>query len=255
MRYSYGTSNAAALRLELLSGLFNPHSEAFIRNYCAGSAASALDLGCGPGFTTDMLSRASGCSKVYGMDSSDNLLAHALKNFPKHSFIRHNVTEMPFPVKPHIIYARFLLTHLQDIVSLVNRWIQEMPVNGMLFIEECEAIETDISVFAEYIKVASDLIASAGGHLYAGEILAEGVYNAEVLCNEVVTIPAPNSTVAEWFYINTTTLWEREQYVLGATAPETRKRISDEILKICDTGDMSTGSIWKLRRIVLKKRL
>lgn len=253
MRYSYGTDDAAAKRLELLSGLFNPYSEAFIKNYCPGSVESALDLGCGPGFTTDMLSRALGCSRVYGMDSSDNLLNHALKNFPKHSFIRHNVIETPFPVQTPISYARFLLTHLKDIVSLANRWVNELPLNGMLFIEECEAIDTQIPVFREYIKVASDLIASAGGFLYAGKILSQGAYEADVLCNEVFLLPAANRTVADWFYINTTTLWEREQYVLDTTTAEARKRITEEILKIRDSGDMATGSTWKLRRLVLKK--
>jgi ubiquinone/menaquinone biosynthesis C-methylase UbiE len=253
MRYSYGTSDAAAKRLELLSGLFNPYSEAFIKNYCPGNVESVLDLGCGPGFTTDMLIRAAGCNKVCGLDSSENLLALASKQFPQHSFIRHNVIETPFPVQAPIIYARFLLTHLKDIVSLVNRWVKELPLNGMLLIEECEAIDTQIPVFREYIKVASDLIASAGGFLYAGKILSQGAYEAEVLCNEVISIPASNSTVAAWFYINTTTLWEREQYVLDTTSPEKRKRISNEILKIRDSGDMATGSTWKLRRIVLRK--
>jgi trans-aconitate 2-methyltransferase len=253
MRYSYGTDDAAATRLELLSGLFNPYSEAFIKKYCPGNVESALDLGCGPGFTTSMLAGATGSSKVYGIDNSESLLALASKFFPQYCFIRHNVTETPFPVKPQIMYARFLLTHLQDTVSLVSRWTKEMPVNGMLFIEECEAIETEISVFRQYIKVSSDLIASAGGYLYAGELLSSGVYEAEVLCNEVAALPASNSTVAAWFYINTTTLWERDQYVLDTINPEKRKRISNEILKIRDSGDMSMGSTWKLRRLVLKK--
>jgi SAM-dependent methyltransferase len=253
MRYSYGTDDAAAKRLELLSGLFNPYSEAFIKNYCPGNVESALDLGCGPGFTTAMLAGATGANKVYGIDNSENLLALASKLFLQYGFIKHNVTETPFPVKPQIMYARFLLTHLQDIVSLVNRWIKEGPSSGMLFIEECEAIETEIPVFREYVKVAAALIASAGGYLYAGELLSSGVYEAEVLCNEVVSLSAPNSRVAAWFYINTTTLWEREQYVLDTTSPEKRKRISNEILKIRDSGDMTTGSTWKLRRLVLKK--
>jgi trans-aconitate 2-methyltransferase len=210
--------------------LFNPYSETFIKNYCPGNVESALDLGCGPGFTTAMLAGATGCNKVYGIDNSENLLAHASKLFPRYGFIRHDATETSFPGNPQIMYARFLLTHLQDIVSLVNRWIQGLPANGMLFIEECEAIETEIPVFREYIQVAADLIASAGGFLYAGKILLSGVYEAEVLCNEVAIIPAPNSIVAAWFYLNTTTLWEREQHVLDITAPETRKRISDEIL-------------------------
>ena len=253
MRYSYGTDDAAAKRLELLSCLFNPYSEAFIKNCSPGNVESALDLGCGPGFTTAMLAGATGANMVYGIDNSENLLARASQRFPQYGFIKHNVTETPFPVKPQIMYARFLLTHLQDIVSLVNRWINQGSSSGMLFIEECEAIETEIPVFREYVKVAADLIASAGGYLYAGELLSSGVYEAEVLCNEVATISAPNSTVAAWFYINTTTLWDREQFVLDAITPETRKRISDEILEIRDSGDMATGSTWKLRRIVLKK--
>jgi trans-aconitate methyltransferase len=186
------------------------------------------------------------------MDSSENLLAHAAKNFPQYSFIRHNVTETPFPVQPRVMYVRFLLTHLTDIVSLVNRWVEELPAGGVIFIEEAEAIDSDIPVFAEYIKVAADMIASAGGYLYAGEILSKGAYNAEVLHNESFAIKPANSTVAAWFHINTVTLWEQEQFVFDTVSPADRRRISKGIQVIRDSGDMGSGITWKLRRLILR---
>jgi len=74
MRYTFGTSEAAARRLKEIAKLFNPLAHQFIRHYINGPINSAIDLGCGPGFTTDMLSKATDCPNVYGLDTSPNLL-------------------------------------------------------------------------------------------------------------------------------------------------------------------------------------
>ena len=70
LRYTFGTDNSAAARLEEIATFFNPFAINFIRENVHGSIDSAIDLGCGPGFTTDMLSIATECPKVYGFDKS-----------------------------------------------------------------------------------------------------------------------------------------------------------------------------------------
>ncbi len=87
-----------------------------------------------------------------------------------------------------------------------------------------------------------------------GGLLADGGYDAEVLCNECVKIPVPNHTVATWFLPNARTVWEEEPYVLEKIAPDRRTEIAGEILRIKEAGDTRVANTWKMRRVVLQKR-
>ena len=55
VEYTFGTNSAAALRLEEIGKYFNPRAADFIRQFASGVPDIAVDLGCGPGFTTNML--------------------------------------------------------------------------------------------------------------------------------------------------------------------------------------------------------
>src|SRR5512139_362061 len=123
MRYTLGTDRTAALRLETLSSFFNLHSLQFIQEFITAPVKSALDLGCGPGFTTAMIAEATGCPNVCGLDSSSRFLKAAAARFTQCRFLKHDVSHTPFPVRADLIYARFLLTHLKNQAELVNQWV------------------------------------------------------------------------------------------------------------------------------------
>ena len=254
MRYTFGTSEAAAHRLEEIARFFNPLAHQFIRQYLSDPNSSAIDLGCGPGFTTDMLSKATGGLNVYGIDKSADFLKLATARFKHCTFIEHDVTQTPFPVRSDVMYGRFLLTHLKDVAELVNRWTSELQDNGIVFIEEVEDVITEVEVFQKYLKINADLIASQGANLYVGTTIADGTYNAVVLCNECVTIPVANFTAATWFLPNTLTIWKEEQYILDNVTQEKREEISAAISQIKESGDAREGSTWKIRRLALKLR-
>jgi len=200
-----------------------------------------------------MLSRATACSPVYGIDKSANFLKLAASRFAHCTFIEHDVTKTPFPVKVDVMYARFLLSHLKNVAGLVNLWIQELKEGGIVFIEELEDIATEIEVCRKYLKINDGLIASQGASLYCGNIVAGGSYNAEVLCNECLTIPVANSQAAGWFFPNTVTIWNEEYYVLDSTSQEEREETSRELLERKESNDSRSGITWKMRRLVLKK--
>jgi trans-aconitate 2-methyltransferase len=251
MKYTFGTDRAAAQRLEEIARFFNPLAADFIREYVDGPPGSALDLGCGPGYTTDMLSSAIDCPDVYGMDISSQFLMMAAERFPHCTFIEHDVTETPFPEQAEVMYVRFLLSHLRDVVDLVNRWTTQLTAHGRLIMDELEGVDTEVPVFQEYLAINEALVSSQGASLYVGGNLAEGVYDAEVLCNVCVEIPVPNYTVATWFLPNTLTVWEEEPYVLEKVAPDRRRAIAGEILRIKEAGDARVANTWKMRRLVL----
>ena len=254
MKYTFGTDEAASRRLEEIARFFNPPAVDFIREHVGGPVGLALDLGCGPGYTTDMLSSAIDCPDVCGMDISSQFLIMAAERFPHCTFIEHDVTKTPFPVQAEVVYVRFLLSHLRDVVDLVNRWTTQLTAHGRLIADELEDVDTEVPVFQEYLAVNEGLVSSQGASLYVGGLLADGGYDAEVLCNECVEIPVPNHTVATWFLPNTLTVWEEEPYVLEKVPPDRRREISGEILRIKEAGDARVANTWKMRRIVLHKR-
>lgn len=253
MRYTLGTTRTAALRLETLASFFNPFSRQFIQEHTRGSFQSAVDLGCGPGFTTAMLAEATGCPDVYGLDSSARFLKAAAARFKQYRFLKHDVSRVPFPVRGDLIYTRFLLTHLKRQGKVVNRWVQQLNENGMLLIEETDAIDTGIEVFKRYVQVTEGMIASQGGFLYAGRLLVDARYDAEVVYNEPVSIPVPNCICASWYYPNTVTVWKRDAYMRERLPEKERREIAQEILAIKESGDMRQGITWTLRRLALRK--
>ncbi|MBN1695402.1 class I SAM-dependent methyltransferase [candidate division WOR-3 bacterium] len=254
MRYTFGTTKKAADRLGDIARVFNPMAVEFLRKYISVEIETALDLGCGPGFTTDMIYRALKCKKVYGFDNSKEMLKYAKKQFKNCNFLFHDITNFPFPVKADFMYTRFLLSHMKNVIELVNKLINELNKGGLLFIEETEDIRTDVDVFEKYLSINRGLVASAGATLYVGKILSAGDYNAEVLYNEKTSLAVNNSTAAGWFYPNTVTIWEKEKYVLKSLSGEKRKHISNELLRIIKENGESSNITWYMRRILLRKK-
>jgi len=255
MRYTFGTTKKAANRLGDIARVFNPMAAEFLTKYITGEIETALDLGCGPGFTTDMIYRALECKKVYGFDNSKEMLEYAKKQFNHCSFILHNITDFPFPIKPDLMYVRFLLSHIENVIELANKWLNELKKGGYLFIEEVEDIDTDVDVFKKYLSINRGLIASERAVLYVGKILSAGNYNAKILYNKKISLPVNNSTAASWFYPNTVTIWKKEKYVLNNLSGEERENISNELLRILKENDASSNITWYMRRILLRKGL
>jgi trans-aconitate 2-methyltransferase len=253
MRYTFGTSKKAAVRLGEIAEIFNPLAVGFLHEHINEEIETALDLGCGPGFTTDMLYKTLKCKKVYGFDNSKEMLEYAERQFNHCSFVFRDITKFPFPFKSDFMYARFLLSHLGNAADLVNMWVNELKEGGRVFIEELEDIDTDIEAFKKYLHINKGLVASSGATLYVGKILSNGNYKAEVLYNDKISLPVNNSTAASWFHPNTITIWEKEKYILSKVSLKERKRISNELLQILQNKDENSNITWYMRRILLKK--
>jgi len=273
-RYTFGTSEAAALRLETIAAFFNPRSARFVRRNLSREVSSAIDLGCGPGYSTEMLSRCVPGATVYGLDKSPTFLASARRRCPAVVFLQHDVTTTPFPVRAELVcgapapspvsspfpvraelmYARFLLSHLKNVVALVNRWAAELAPGGILLIEETDGIDTEVAVFRRYLEVNADLIRSQGAELFVGPTLGKGRYEHEVLLNRRVTMPVANSLAATWFFPNTVTVWREDAHVRSTVKAGERKAISEQLARIRDSGDVRRDITWHIRRLVIRWR-
>lgn len=253
--YTYGTDMSAALRLEDIAKFFNPLAKNLIQKFVLDTPDTAIDLGCGPGYTTNMLSEASGCHQTFGLDASVEFLGMAAQNFPRCTFQQHDITEIPFPVPADIMYTRFLLCHLRKPAEVISAWLTQLRPDGLLFIDELDGIDTELEVFRKYLSTAEGIVGTTGASLYVGKILVCAEYDAEILHNECISLPVMNCQAASWFFPNTQTIWNKNQYVLDHIIPEKRRAINQELYRLKMSNDSQSNITWKLRRIVLKKNI
>jgi len=252
--YTYGTDLPAALRLKETAEFFNPLATKLIEQVVEKAPETAVDLGCGPGFTTNMLADATKSRRTYGFDASDEFLGFAARNFPHCTFLQHDVTSLPFPLTADIMYTRFVLCHLKKPLEVINAWLSQLRPDGLLVIDELDGIDTELDVFDKYLSTAEGILGSRGGRLYIGLSLAREKYDAEILLNECTVLPVDNAQAASWFFPNTQTIWCKNRYALQHVAPEERRLIGEALYQLKVSKNNQSDITWRLRRIVLKKR-
>src|SRR5262245_10740178 len=112
MSYLFKDTDLAAQRLQVLAEVYAPSSRAFLQDAVNTVPQLALDLGCGPGYTTHLLAETTSSLRTIGLDSSEHFLTLARRNANEHiAFLRHDATQVPFPTGPSdLIFCRMLLT-------------------------------------------------------------------------------------------------------------------------------------------------
>ena len=135
-------------------------------------APLALDLGSGPGFSTELIALICRPRTLIGLDSSEQFLRAARARVPGALFETHDVSVVPFPTPPpDMIYARLVLAHLPDPSSIVDRWRQQLATGGVFLSEELDDIEAPAGALRDYDRLSADIVQRGGGVMYAGPLL------------------------------------------------------------------------------------
>lgn len=253
MKYTFGTDDRAASRLKDMAKFFNPLASQLVQQYAPMTAMVALDLGCGPGFTTDMLFHAARAEVTCGLDTSAQFIATAREQFPHCRFLEHDITRVPFPMRADVMYVRFVLSHLPRPVERVNTWVTQLTPGGILVIEEVEAVDTPVEVFNLYLSTNAAVVASQGANLFVGPLLAGGEYKADLLLDDCALLPVPDSQAASWFLPNTETFWRQSECVLERFSLPEIESISRSLKRLVASGGQSSRITWRIRRIVLRQ--
>lgn len=171
--YRFGIDQAAADRLELVAAAYESMSRQFLTAHALPLARVAVDLGCGPGFTTELLCEAVKPERVIGIDASEPFIASARSRLPAGRFQTHDVTELPLPGAPaDVIYARLLLAHLAEPEAIVQGWLSQLTPGGRLLIEDLDGVVNPVGPLHDYEDLSARIVRSGGGLMYAGAELS-----------------------------------------------------------------------------------
>lgn len=101
------------------------------------SPEQVIDLGCGPGNSTDVLARRFPHARVTGLDNSAAMLATARRDFPQHEWIESDIaawqrTEMR---RFDVVFSNAALQWLPDHRNLVPRLLDNVGPGGALAIQ------------------------------------------------------------------------------------------------------------------------
>jgi trans-aconitate 2-methyltransferase len=236
--YLFRDNETAAARLEIVSEIFDPPSRSFIEICGPPVPELALDLGCGPGYTTRLLVEALRPLRTIGLDASARFLERARYAMPVGvEFQEHDVSE-PLP-GADVVYSRFLLPHLKDPLPVVASWVASLKPGGRMLLDEVEWIETRDSLFRRYLGVVRDRLRARGQKLEVGRDLSSArPEGARIVMSRLVRLAPDPARVAQMFAANA-----------RAWRDEAPPGLDGELLE----GDRDQ-IVWGLRQIAYERR-
>jgi SAM-dependent methyltransferase len=175
---------------------YDPVSRAFLTANALPPPEVALDLGCGPGFTTALLGEVCRPQSLVGIDSSEAFVASARARLPGVGFETHDVTRLPLPGAPaDLIYARLLLAHLAEPEAITRGWRSQLAAGGRLLIEDLDSVVNPPGPLHQYEHMSAGIVRSGGGLMYAGAALAD-------LGGVLATVTVPGALAARIYLFN-----------------------------------------------------
>ena len=256
MQYLFGDTDIAAQRLRLLADVFAEPSRAFLRELTTEKPGLAVDLGCGPGFSTLLLAETLQCDHAAGLDNSQHFIWLAQGTATERvSFYLHDVLSIPFPVGPcDLLYCRLLLTHLEQPQSILEKWAIQLRSKGLLLMEEVEWIETKHPVFTTYLEIVEALLEHQSNDLYVGRLLnsLRDTGTLKRRMSEVRRVQVATDRAAAMFCLNQQT-WKDHAFIQTNYSAG----LMQELEKDLDTLRRKTGSTseieWGMRQIVFER--
>lgn len=102
---------------------------------------NAVDLGCGPGNSTDVLAQRFPAAHITGLDSSADMLSDARKRLPALDFELADIADWT-PAEPvDVILANASLQWLPDHAALYPRLIKQLAAGGTLAVQTPDNLE------------------------------------------------------------------------------------------------------------------
>jgi SAM-dependent methyltransferase len=254
--YTFGDSELAARRLALVAATFAKTTRQFLLTRTGAAPGFAVDLGCGPGYTTELIRATVGPARVLAVDVSPAFVAAAAKQLADdHTrFLCADVLDLPLDVTDaDLIFTRMLLTHLRYPLAAIDLWRGRLSERGVLLLEEVESIATEEPALAGYLELQREMLAANGNLLEIGPQLdKELAGNPALRSSEVAEFSPPPAIAARMFAMNLET-WRGRPEVTDAHDTDELDALAADLGRIAEGAGEAVPITWRMRQIVLTR--
>ena len=255
-QYLFGDSEVASHRLRVVAEVFAESSRRFLRPAAPDRPNLAVDVGCGPGYTTRLVADVQRPLRTVGIDRSEAFITEARRAGGGNvSYLVHDAAAVPFPVGPaDLIYARFVATHLRDPAATIRSWATQLGPRGRLLLDEVDSISTANRVLSRYLTILTALLDHQGNSLYVGPTLSNiavpGLLRSKI--NVVRRLRVPDRRAATMFRLNLE-MWRDHPFVADTYGADAVGRLADELEAEADAADAAAITEWGMRQIAFER--
>src|SRR5512133_2191267 len=244
-RYTFGDGERAAARLRRLAEIYEPVTRELLLRSGRAGCAIAVDLGCGPGWSTRLLRAVLQPVRTVGLDAEARRL-----HGPEIEFLAHDVTRASFPVRPELLLCRFLLTHLRDTDAVLATWASAAASSARLLVHETESLTSAHPAIARYYELVTQLQRHYGQLFDIGARLEGAALRSpwRVVDSRAVLLELPAARMCELHVANLRT-WRDDDY-----ARQAFDRVEQEALAGIVAGTEAAGSVRNVVRQVVAER-
>lgn len=97
--------------------------------------ADGIDLGCGPGNSTELLVDRFGAEAISGLDSDPDMLAAARRRLPDTRFIQADIADWHPEQPPDLVFANAVFQWLPDHMAIMERLAESLAPGGVLAVQ------------------------------------------------------------------------------------------------------------------------
>lgn len=168
---------------------------------------TAVDLGCGPGNSTEVLAQRFPHARITGMDSSDDMLVDARKRLPALNFELADIGAWRPAQACDVILANASLQWLPDHATLYPRLVQQLTPGGTLAVQTPDNLDEPAHRLAREVAADGPWSAKIGAvkhnerHTasYYYELLSRHCSTVDVWRTIYLHPLAEHAAVVEWF--------------------------------------------------------
>lgn len=254
--YTFGDTGEASLRLRRLAELYEPETRSLLERSPIYAPSIAIDLGCGPGWSTALLHQVLKPGRTIGLDASEHFIEEALRNHrPELEFRVQNVVREPFPVAaPDLLFCRFLLTHLAPPGEALTAWAKQGAPRAILLIHETESLEAEDPVIDRYYELVGLLQQHYGQALYVGGLLEALVTQSgwNIIESQRVMLEKPGRKMVE-LHLSNLRAWRDNEYAKQAFDPAEIDELDRSLAEIA-SGKKTAGVVMNAARQIIARR-
>jgi len=257
MPYLFQDTDLAARRLSVLAEVFTPASQAFLQDVVQARPELALDLGCGPGYTTRLLAETTDCEQAFGLDASAHFVELATEKHAnaRISFVHHDLTHIPFPIGTgDLLFCRMLLTHLRDPLAIIELWATQVRPHGLLLLDEVEWIRIEHPLFREYLSIVDAMLGQQANQLYIGPLLDQQHPGGDLKrrLSQVYHLPVSTKQAATMFSLNIPA-WKLQPFIQEHYEPGVIEQLEQAMRELAEHATAEDEIEWGMRQVAYER--